>query len=130
MYLLADVVGPEISVVLSTLTNESATCHLFGPPAIEYIISLTQIEQSNPVLCPSPLDNRAAVTTTANLMTFADLNVTSTYRVTVTAVYDALDNTTMTASSSEEFITLNTGEKLQLQNNYDGSYYKGQFTLL
>ena len=86
----------------------TATCHLFGPPAIEYIISLTQIEQSNPVLCPSPMDNRAAVTTTASLMTFADLNVTSTYRVTVTAVYDAFGVTRM-ASSNEGFTTLSAG---------------------
>lgn len=111
MNLFTDVVGPEISVVLSTLNNESATCHMFGPPAIEYIVSLMQIEQSNPVLCPSPVDYRPAVTITTNFTTYADLNVTSTYRVTVTAVYNAFDNTTMTASSSEEFVTLNAGKK-------------------
>ena len=77
-------------------------------PVIEYTVSLTRVTGSGQTLCLSLEENRPAVTATGNSMSFTELEEFSSYRVTVTAVYDAFGETRM-ASSNEEFTTLSAG---------------------
>ena len=107
----AGVSVPSISLsapATATSVSLSWSQPQFSLPVVEYTVSLTRVTGSGQTLCPSLEDNRPAVTTTGNSMSFTDLEEFSSYRVTVTAVYDAFGVTRM-ASSNEGFTTLSAG---------------------
>ena len=96
------------SIVIASATFTSWTQPELSLPVVEYMISLTRVTGSGQTLCPSLEDNRPTVTTTGNSMSFTELEEFSSYRVTVTAVYDAFGVTRM-ESSNEGFTTLSAG---------------------
>ena len=102
--------SPTINVLSRTATSAiiSWTQPEFVLPVTRYTVSLTRVTGSGQALCPSVVDNRPAVLTTGNSMSFTGLEEFSTYTVTVTAVYDAFGATAM-ESSSERFTTLSAG---------------------
>ena len=71
---------------------------------VEYTVSLTRVTGSGQTLCPSVEDNRPAVTAIRSSISFADLEEFSTYKITVTSVYDVF-NETSTKSSTVDFTT-------------------------
>ena len=104
------VTAPRITVALpaSKLVSISWNLPEFSLQMARYNISLKPTTGSGQTRCPSLEDNRPAVATTENSMSFTDLEEFSSYRVTVTAVYDAFGVTRM-ASSNEGFTTLSAG---------------------
>ena len=109
----AGVMAPKISIELpnSKSVDISWTLSEFGLQNMVqyYSISLTrQTTGNSQALCPSIEDSRNFPNTTNSLISFTDLEEFSSYRVTVTAVYDAFGVTRM-ASSNEEFTTLSAG---------------------
>ena len=106
----AGVKAPIISV---TPTSKSVSISLTLPEfSLQmdqyYNISLQQTTGNSQTRCPPLEDSRPTVATTGNSMSFTDLEEFSSYRVTVTAVYDAFGVTRM-ASSNEGFTTLSAG---------------------
>ena len=107
----AGVLAPSISLsapATATSASLSWSQPQFSLTVLQYTVSLTRVTGSGQTLCPSLQDNRPAVTTTGNSMAFTELEEFSSYRVTVTAVYDAFGETRM-ASSTEGFTTLSAG---------------------
>ena len=106
----AGIMNPTIVVLSLSATSASLSWSQpqFSLPVVEYTVSLTRVTGSGQTLCPSLEDNGPAVATTGNSISFTDLEEFSSYRVTVTAVYDAFGVTRM-ASSNEGFTTLSAG---------------------
>ena len=106
----AGAMAPRISVALLTSKSISISWTLpeFSLQSVQYNISLSrQTIENSQTLCPTVEDSRNFLTTT-NSTSFTDLEEFSSYRVTVTAVYDAFGVTRM-ASSNEGFTTLSAG---------------------
>jgi len=107
LYLLA-AINPVITLS-SPLTATSVTISWTQPefslPVVEYTVSLTRVTGSGQALCPSVMDNRPAVATTGNSMSFTGLEEFSTYTITVTATLDAFGVTAL-RTSRMEFTTL------------------------
>ena len=112
-YVHAGVIVPSISLSApATATSASLSWTLpddLNLPVVEYTVSLTRVIGSDQILCPSVKDNsNSTISNNTKSVSFTDLEEFSSYRVTVTAVYDAFGVTRM-ASSNEGFTTLSAG---------------------
>ena len=101
--------APRISVAPPTSKSVSISWTLpnFSLQIAHYNISLQRTTGNSQTLCPSVEDSRNFLIT-INSTSFTDLEEFSSYRVTVTALYDVFGVTRM-ASSNEGFTTLSAG---------------------
>ena len=105
-------VPPVISTTSPTATSVTITWTQpvteFSLPVLDYTVSLTRVTGSGQVLCPSVMDSRGPVTTTATVtsMEFTGLQEYSNYIATVTARFSVTSTTFPTAIN---FTTLSTG---------------------
>ena len=112
-------VPPVISTPSPTATSVAITwtqpVSEFSLPVANYTVSLTRITGSGQVLCPSVMDSRGPVTTTATVtsMEFTDLQEYSNYTATVTAKYAKFGTI---ESTDIRFTTLSTGIKSSTVN--------------
>ena len=97
-----------LSHISATSVSLSWSQPEFSLPVFEYTVSLTRVTGSGQTLCPLVQDDRQEVITTENSTSFTDLEEFSTYRATVTAVFDAF-NSTAFSSIYEDFATLSAG---------------------
>ena len=110
-------IGLEITTSLLTATSVNISWRLpeFFLPAVEYSISLTQVNGSGQVLCNLVMDNGSAVTTNDTSMSFTDLEALSTYTVTVNTTFNvsgsiyAGSNNSMDVASDIMFDTPSAG---------------------
>ena len=95
------------SVQNATSATISWVLQMFSLPVNEYMYSLSRT--SSQTLCNNVPDERPSGTTNDLSVAFTDLQEFSTYRLTLTALFDAF-GTEVTALATEDFMTLTAGE--------------------